>query len=215
MAPASPGEAVLLIGIFLLVATLGLPLLIALLSWGVERIDCYRAARAAEQRAAALRRSSQTEPAVVRVAPAAPLTPPAVVVRSTRQIPRPADVPAAPTVRRHAPITVRPVANLPLWQEKGWRQARPGVIIGEFQAAGRRWRGQIEMPYRDAYQAFIWHPPLRELDMHPHRACFQRNGHGPDCYHVHYGSMPSSLDHAITTVEAVLAEAVTRYGRGS
>lgn len=208
MPPESLGQTLLIGGVALLVATLGLPILIVLVSRAWEMLDMWCAAHkrtAAEEAQAVAARGVQPARPV-------PPAPPAVIVRSTRHSARPADAPPAPAIRRHPPVVVTPVLNLPLWQEKGWRQARPGVLVGEFQAAGRRWRGQIEMPYRGAYRAFIWQPPLRELDLHPHRACFQRNGHGPDCYHVHYGSMPGSLDHAITTVEQVLAEAVTRYG---
>lgn len=193
-------QALLFGGVAFLVAALGLPILIVLVSRAWKLLDLWRAARA---------RTAADQAAAAGARPAPPASP-AVVVRSTRQIARPADVPPAPAIRRHAPVVVKPARDLPLWQEKGWRLARPGVVVGEFEAVGRRWRGQIESPYPGAYQAFIWQPPLAALNGHPHRPCFQRYGHGPDCYYVHYSTMPQSLTHAITTIEAVLADALTR-----
>lgn len=122
----------------------------------------------------------------------------------------PSDVPQTPTpppaVRRHPPIVVR--AKTPLWIEKGWKRTSEGWN-GEFQAAGRRWPGRIKRPYAGAYQTWMLNPPLRELEGHEHRPCFQRTTEAePGWYFVHYHTMPQSLDHAITTVEAVLADAL-------
>jgi|WetSurMetagenome_2_1015567.scaffolds.fasta_scaffold128933_2 hypothetical protein len=117
-------------------------------------------------------------------------------------------------VRRHPPIVVKaPVSRDPLWREKGWRPDGNGWC-GEFQAGGRRWQGKIEMPYRGYYQTWLANPPLRELEGHEHRPCFQRTGTTPEnWYFVHYHTMPKSLDHAITTVEAVLDDALAHNGR--
>lgn len=117
----------------------------------------------------------------------------------------------ASAVRRHAPVVVR--CRRPLWQEKGWRQ-EGGAFVGEFSAGGRRWRGMIESPYQGAYTAFIWKPPLDALENHEHRPCFRQNGHGPECFNVHFNSMPRSADHAITTIEAVLEDALSKQRRG-
>jgi hypothetical protein len=121
----------------------------------------------------------------------------------------------APVVRRHPPIVVKaPVSRDPLWREKGWRPDGNGWC-GEFQAGGRRWQGKIESPYRGCYQTWMANPPLRELEGHKHQPCFQRTISTPEnWYFVHYHTMPRSLDHAITTVEAVLDDALSRNGRG-
>lgn len=108
-------------------------------------------------------------------------------------------------VRRGAPLIV-PQHHDPLWVEKGWQRNGNGYT-GTYRAGGRQWRGLIEEPYPGGYKAFIWDPPLRELDRHPHRPCFRRNG-GGGRYEVHFQSLPASLDHAITNVETVLAEAL-------
>ncbi len=116
-----------------------------------------------------------------------------------------------PRLRRGAPLRVS--HNAPLWAEKGWRETPEGYA-GAFRTAGRQWRGLIEIPYPDAYHALIWQPPLDALAGHPHRPCFRRNGYGTECYEVHYRDMPQSLDHAITTVELVLADAFAKGGAG-
>ena len=120
----------------------------------------------------------------------------------------------APVVRRHPTVVVKaPVSRDPLWQEKGWRRDGDGWY-GEFQAAGRRWPGKIEAPYKGCYQTWMANPPLQELEGHEHRPCFQRTSTTPEnWYFVHYHTMPRSLDHAITTVEAVLDDALARNGR--
>lgn len=118
--------------------------------------------------------------------------------------------PPRPTVRRGVPLRV-PVRNEPLWKEKGWRQ-EGNTYRGQFRVNGRSWPGLIDSPYAGSFQAYIWNPPLPEIGSRTgHRACFRQSTRGGQgCYYVHYHTMPVSLDHAITTIEAVLAEAVGR-----
>lgn len=132
---------------------------------------------------------------------------------SMAEVAAPATTPA-PVVRRHPPIVVKaPVSRDPLWKEKGWRADGNGWC-GEFRAGGRRWPGKIESPYKGHYQTWMANPPLQELEGHEHRPCFQRTGTTPEnWYFVHYHTMPRSLDHAITTVEAVLDDALAHNGR--
>jgi hypothetical protein len=109
-------------------------------------------------------------------------------------------------VRRGAPLVI-PKPHAPLWAEKGWQRNGHGYA-GTYRAGGRPWRGLIEEPYPGGYKAFIWDPPLRELERRTsHRPCFRLNG-GGGRYEVHFHRMPASLDHAITNVETVLAEAL-------
>lgn len=105
------------------------------------------------------------------------------------------------------------IPRQPLWQEKGWRQETDRrQCTGYFVAYGRKFRGLIVQPYPDCYNAFIWHPPLEELGRNTsHKPCFSANGERGR-YQIHFRTMPSSLDHAITNIERVLAEA---YGRSS
>jgi hypothetical protein len=94
----------------------------------------------------------------------------------------------------------------PLWMAKGW-QRNGGGYVGYFRAGRWRWQGLIRMPFPDAFDAYIWSPPLAELERRTHyRPCFQSTGGGR--YKVHFHAMPTSLDHAIATVERVLAEAM-------
>lgn len=109
------------------------------------------------------------------------------------------------SIRKGLPLTI-PVRCDPLWKEKGWRRNGAGYE-GFYRAAGRAWRGLIQEPYPGCYQAFIWDPPLAQLHQRTHHGpCFQ-NGRNDGRYQVHYHTMPQSLDHAITSIEDVLAEA--------
>lgn len=94
----------------------------------------------------------------------------------------------------------------PFWAEKGWRR-EGAAYVGDYLAGARRWRGRVETPYPGAYQAYIWNPPLRELKGNPHRPCFQANG-GNGRFEVHFREAPSSLSHAISSIETVLREAL-------
>lgn len=114
---------------------------------------------------------------------------------------------AGVAIRRHAPVRVR--VRRPLWAEKAWR-LEAGAYVGEYQAAGRKFSGRIETPYQGAYTAYIYRPPMYALDGHEHRPCFRQNGRGPDWWNIHFSAMPASVDHAITTIEAVLADALLR-----
>jgi hypothetical protein len=108
-------------------------------------------------------------------------------------------------LRRGMPIFPRRRSD-PQWLERGWRQTTDGYR-GFFRAAGRSWAGLIQEPYRGGYEAYIWHPPLREIDNNTsHRPCFmqpQRDGR----YRVHFREMPATIDHAIKSIEDVLKEA--------
>jgi len=112
---------------------------------------------------------------------------------------------------RQSPPVVVPQTEHPLWYEKGWRQApNAKEFLGQYAVAGRTWRGLIEQPYPGAFTAYIWHPPLDEIRRNTsHSYCFVRNGEA-DRYLVHYCRMPLSLDHAIVSVERVLAAACKR-----
>jgi hypothetical protein len=110
-------------------------------------------------------------------------------------------------VRPGPPLTLTP-HHQPLWYVKGWRKAPDTPeYTGLYTAAGRTWRGLITQPYPSQFDAYIWDPPLRELEKNTdHRWCFGGNGGGR--HHVHFRLAPTSLDHAITSVEVVLAEAL-------
>lgn len=161
-----------------------------------------REPRGREDESDAARLSLRRGAPLVVAAPAVRQGPPLAVACSAR-----GDPTRTGELRRGAPLLVQ--HNAALWAEKGWQETPVGYA-GAFRAAGRQWRGLIEAPYPGAYRALIWEPPLGALAGHPHRPCFRRNGHGPECYEVHYNEMPQSLDHAITTVEMVLADALTR-----
>lgn len=112
---------------------------------------------------------------------------------------------------RQGPPVVIPQTERPLWYEKGWRQAlNAKEFVGQYAVAGRTWRGLIEQPYSGAFTAYIWHPPLDEIWRNTsHSYCFVRNGEAGR-YLVHYCRMPLSLDHAIVSVERILAAACKR-----
>ena len=103
-----------------------------------------------------------------------------------------------------------PVPPKPLWVAKGWRQAAGAKeYTGQYKAAGRTWRGLIQHPYPGGYHAYIWSPPLEELQRNTgHKPCFSPNGEAGR-YQIHFHTIPTSVDHAITSIEAVLAEACT------
>lgn len=110
-------------------------------------------------------------------------------------------------IRQGAPLRIPPK---PLWFEKGWR---PGTeanqYTGEYRAAGRTWRGLIQQPYPGGYTAYIWQPPLAELKRNTtHSPCFIASGEAGR-YQVHFHTIPTSLDHVITSIEMVLGQACT------
>jgi len=143
------------------------------------------------------RLAGESSPAPPRIV----LGPPRIVKAAGLELP-----PTATPLRRGPPL-VLPARADPLWTEKGWR--RNGTdYAGCYRAGGQRWQGLIREPYPGAFDAYIWHPPLAELNRRTsHAPCFQSNG-GDGCYKVHFYDMPGSLDHAIVSIEAVLAEAV-------
>ena len=114
-----------------------------------------------------------------------------------------------PFIRRGQPLLISK-AHKPLWFEQGWRPVADGKdYVGYYVTAGRTWRGLIRQPYAGSYQAYIWHPPLDELGRNTsHRPCFSQNGEAGR-YSIHFRTSPQSLDHTITTVESVLAQACT------
>ncbi len=112
-----------------------------------------------------------------------------------------------PFIRQGAPLRMPPK---PLWFEKGWRQAADAhQYTGQYKAGGHTWRGLIQQPYPGGYTAYIWDPPLKKIRRNTsHGPCFMPNDE-TGRYQVHFHTAPSSLDHAITSIERVLTEACT------
>lgn len=162
-------------------------------------VESFFRQRRLHQEAAKIQRSPLTT-RQIQVPPAVPRQTQPEVVLSVQ--------PRGP-VRRHAPVVVR--SRQPLWAEKGWRQ-EGAHYVGEFRANAQRWAGRIESPYPGAYTAYIYQPPLDALANHEHKPCFRFVG--GSCYNVHFSTMPISIDHAITTIEAVLADALSKHKRG-
>jgi hypothetical protein len=136
--------------------------------------------------------------------------PPGVVLGPPRSV-KAAELglPPGATMLRRGPPLVIPSRADPLWVEKGWRRNGAGYT-GYFRAGGRRWAGLLREPFPGGWEAFIWQPPLEELNRRTsHAPCFQLSA-GDGCYKVHFYDLPRSLDHAIISIEAVLAEAVGR-----
>ena len=93
----------------------------------------------------------------------------------------------------------------PLYQEKGWRK-EGRLYRGYYRVDGSRWRGEIVEHHQGFYEAFIYNPPLQQLDRHPHGPCFNRcSDRGR--FHVHFQEMPKNVDHIIVNVETILSEA--------
>lgn len=114
-----------------------------------------------------------------------------------------------PRIRPGLPLTIQP-STQPLWYEKGWRNAGGrNEYRGNYMAAGRTYRGLIAQPYAGHFEAYIWHPPLTELSRNTHHSACFTNGRGDGQYKVHFSLEPVSLDHAITSIEVVLEEALT------
>lgn len=114
-----------------------------------------------------------------------------------------------PRIQRGLPLTIQPVPQ-PLWYEKGWRKVRGrDAYRGRFRAAGSTYRGEIVQPYAGHFEAYIWQPPLVELSRNTHHSACFTNGQRDGQYKVHFSLSPVSLDHAITSIEVVLEEALT------
>ncbi len=179
----------------------------AALWWGLQAVK----RRGGEPRRGSAQRDRQ-DGAMPQPAPAHPQVPQrcTVVLGPPRQIRldpsqiRPTPAPGIP-IREGPPLT-SPARCEPLWKEKGWRRNGTGYE-GFYRTAGRAWRGLIQEPYPKRYRAFIWNPPLAQLSQRTrHAPCFQ-NGQSDGRYEVHYHTAPESLDHAISAIEDVLAEA--------
>ena len=101
----------------------------------------------------------------------------------------------------------------PLWFIKNWRRAADGKsYTGTYTAVGRTWRGMIQEPYPHGYTAYIWQPPIAEIRRNTaHGPCFMPNGESGR-YQVYFHNTPTSLDHAITSIESVLAQAYGSRG---
>lgn len=114
---------------------------------------------------------------------------------------------AWPLIRRGRPLLI-PKTEKPFWFEKGWRSSADGKqYSGSYTAHGHTWRGLIRIPYSGGYEAYIWHPPLSQLQRHTgHGPCFMPNGESGR-YVIHFREIPRSLDHAISNIETVLQEA--------
>lgn len=128
-------------------------------------------------------------------------------------------MPAAPVngrrIRQGRPLVLPPV-HQPLWFVKGWRKTTGrDEYRGHFDVADKQWRGLIKRRNGNDYTAFIWNPPLQQIERNTiHSACFSSSLYddaivdSTGCYRVHYHDQPGSLDHAIITIEGVLAEAL-------
>lgn len=117
-----------------------------------------------------------------------------------------ARVPVTPVMRKGLPLVISRRED-PLWQAKGWRRNGRGYE-GHYRAGRYQWRGLIQEPYSGSFYAYIWYPPLAELSRRTsHRPCFNASG-ADGRFKVHFHTMPSSLDHSIASIEAVLAEAM-------
>lgn len=183
----------------------GATVLISLICLVIAGYEERRGQRKAVERP----RATQTILTVPRDRPPAssPGTPPAVRLGPVQRIPLDRQVVfGGQMMHRGAPLLVR-ARREPYWQEKGWRRNGAGYT-GQFRVDGRQWRGSIAEPYPGGFKAFIWHPPLAELDRNTgHRPCFQ-NGRTDGRFEIHFHTMPASLDHAIAGVEKVLGEAL-------
>lgn len=113
-----------------------------------------------------------------------------------------------PIIRQGTQVRVPPK---PFWVEKGWRQVgSTNQYVGQYQAVGHTWQGQIDLPYPGGYTAYIWHPPLDKIRSNTHHGpCFMPNGEAGR-FQIYFHSNPSSLDHAISSIERVLSEAHKR-----
>lgn len=102
----------------------------------------------------------------------------------------------------------------PLWVEKGWQKGSDGRhYTGNYEAYNQTWRGTIHQPYPGRFEAFIWNPPITELTRYTtHGACFSPKGEGGR-YQIHFHTLPSSLDHAISKIEEVLSQAMRKKRR--
>jgi hypothetical protein len=109
---------------------------------------------------------------------------------------------------RKGPPLVIPEPLKPLWYTKGWRQAEDGKSFkGRYAAEGQTWRGMIQEPYKNGFIVYIWRPPITEIRRNTsHGPCFMPSGEN-ERYQVHFRNAPKSLDHAITCIETVLAQA--------
>jgi len=117
-----------------------------------------------------------------------------------------ARMPATPVIRKGLPLVI-PHREDPLWQAKGWRRNGRGYE-GHYRAGRYQWCGLIQEPYPGSFTAYIWNPPLAELSRRTsHRPCFNTSG-TDGRFKGHFHTMPSSLDHSIASIEAVLAEAM-------
>jgi len=152
-----------------------------------------------------------TQPVPADPPPATTASPrPAVVLGPPRRVTLapgqalPAPVPRA--IPRGLPLVI-PRREDPLWQEKGWRRNGRGYE-GFFRAGRYRWRGMINEPYPGSFDAYIWNPPLAELgNRTSHRPCFSLAG-ADGRFKIHFHTMPANIDHAVGSVEAVLAQAM-------
>lgn len=124
--------------------------------------------------------------------------------------PQPMKLPMSlPSIYQGPPVLI-PQLHKPLWFEKGWRRARDGKEYkGHFFAAGRTWRGLILEPYPRGFTAYIWHPPKSDIHRNTsHGPCFSPNGE-TGRHEILFHSTPTSLDHVITSIEEVLAQALS------
>lgn len=109
-----------------------------------------------------------------------------------------------PQLRHQQRLVPRSLCSLS--QEKGWHRVGD-TYQGEFQANGRSWRGEIRCPYPGGYEVYIYDLPIQQLKRHPHWPCFRRKGRNGR-FKVHFAKTPQNVDHVISNVETILAEAL-------
>ena len=112
-------------------------------------------------------------------------------------------------VRRHGGTVLRRQTSLA--RERGWFRKHSGPrgeeYLGYFRAAGRRFEGKATVTAAGAELYVRNIPP--ELSYHSHRDCFMARKDG--WFWVHH-DRNSTLDSAILEIEAILTEAITKYG---
>lgn len=104
-----------------------------------------------------------------------------------------------PFIKREPAKTVEREAE-PGWKTWGWRK-KGDAYHGCFRALGNRWRGLVCQKPGGGFDAYILRPPDGVLSG-PHGACFHIRPDG--WFFIHQSPAPSSVDHAIRSVELVL-----------
>lgn len=98
---------------------------------------------------------------------------------------------------------------LPYWQSSGWRKDS-WTYSGFYRTPYERYPGAIIERPGEETNYYIFSPPAC-LSYHPHHYCFHREG-GTNRYDIHFSKPGQTVDDAILAVEAILTEALERYG---